>query len=682
MRLVREVAERHRFLHWEVEFADVFADRGGFDLILGNPPWIKVEWDEGGVMADFEPLYGLRVYSAPELAGLRAGAMERYEALRSTYLTEYEATSATQNFLNASQNYPLLARCQSNSYKYFVASAVHLFGNLEGVTAFVHDDGMYNDPNGGLLRAALYPRVRMYAQFENELTLFHGLNDHGRMRFETCVYGPVATTVQFTAIANLYSPQTIDVSVDSRREAATVGSAVPGIKDSKGDWDVSGHPHRVLEINSEALALFASLYDPPGTPPLQACLPSLHTREFLSVLRKLDEARKKASVADVNERVFTTPSTCWHETAAVEAGLIRRSSGFSGNSLEWIMSGPHFSIANPLFKTPRAVCAANSHYDPIDLRNIPADYLPRSNYVPACDATVYRARTPQVPWGSQPHVTDLYRLIFRRQLSQAGERTLITAVALRGSAHVNTVFSVAADTNELLIRMATAYASLPFDFYMKTTGRNDIYDSVLRNLALPQIVPAGACRILRLNCLTVGYSDLWMSCFSPVFTSDRWTKSDPRLSNDCYQSLTAEWHWSTPLRTDYERRQALVEIDVLAAMELGLTLDELCTIYRIQFPVLRQNEQDTWYDRAGRIVFTSSKALPGVGFSRPEWEKIREMTSGTVSREIEDDTLPGGPRKRVITYEAPFDRCDREEDYKTAWAEFEKRRTAAKVVEA
>ena len=80
-------------------------------------------------------------------------------------------------------------------------------------------------------------------------------------------------------------------------------------------------------------------------------------------------------------------------------------------------------------------------------------------------------------------------------------------------------------------------------------------------------------------------------------------------------------------------------------MELGLTLDELRTIYRIQFPVLRQNEQDTWYDRNGRIVFTCSKGLPGVGFSRSEWEKIREMTSGTVSREIEDDTLPGGPRQ-------------------------------------
>jgi hypothetical protein len=48
------------------------------------------------------------------------------------------------------------------------------------------------------------------------------------------------------------------------------------------------------------------------------------------------------------------------------------------------------------------------------------------------------------------------------------------------------------------------------------------------------------------------------------------------------------------------------------------------------------NEQDTWYDRNGRIVFTCSKALPNVGFTRPEWEKIRDMNSGTVPREIDD----------------------------------------------
>lgn len=130
-------------------------------------------------------------------------------------------------------------------------------------------------------------------------------------------------------------------------------------------------------------------------------------------------------------------------------------------------------------------------------------------------------------------------------------------------------------------------------------------------------------------------------------------------------------------------------------MALGLTLKELLTIYHIQFPVMRQYEADTWYDARGRIVFTVSKGLPGVGLPRKAvkgetcysiesedrnenhialgWEDIRHLESGLIRRRIEDDTLPGGPFERTIEYEAPFTRCDREQDYRTAWAAFESR---------
>ena len=165
-----------------------------------------------------------------------------------------------------------------------------------------------------------------------------------------------------------------------------------------------------------------------------------------------------------------------------------------------------------------------------------------------------------------------------------------------------------------------------------------------------------------------------------------------------FADLTPTWNRNVALRTDFARRQALVEIDVLGAKALNLTLDELLTIYRVQFPVMRQYEADTWYDAYGRIVFTASKGLPGVGLPRKAvrgdtsytidapthqatntalgWEDIRDLETGTIRRRITDNTQPGGPFQRWIEYVAPFNRCDREQDYRNAWAAFSSRNTA------
>jgi len=130
-------------------------------------------------------------------------------------------------------------------------------------------------------------------------------------------------------------------------------------------------------------------------------------------------------------------------------------------------------------------------------------------------------------------------------------------------------------------------------------------------------------------------------------------------------------HSPTPRRRPSKSRaqaRALVELDVLVARELGLTLEELQTIYRVQFPVMRQYEADTFYDQNGRIVFTASKGLPGVGFSRAEWDAVKHMTAGTVQRTITDTTLPTGPVERTLTYQAPFTKRNREQDYAMVWA--------------
>ncbi len=174
-------------------------------------------------------------------------------------------------------------------------------------------------------------------------------------------------------------------------------------------------------------------------------------------------------------------------------------------------------------------------------------------------------------------------------------------------------------------------------------------------------------RTLQLNCLNKYYAPLWEESWQEEFREDSWSKQDTKLKP--FGTLTAHWQWNNPLRNWYERRQALVEIDVITAMALGLTLDELILIYNVQFPVLQQNEDDTWYDTKGNIVFTCSKGLVGVGLDRKEWEQVRNLPAGgTYEHTITKSELYNG---KVMTYYAPFDKCDRVEDYKVAWEHFE-----------
>ena len=155
--IVRDLAKRHRFHHWELVFADLFNDRGGFDLVLGNPPWIKIEWNEGGLLGDYDPLFVIRNISAAQLAALREEAIAK-RGIRDEYLDEYIAFEGTQNFLNAFQNYPVLRGTQSNLYKCFLPQAWFI-GTDQGVSGFLHPEGVYDDPNGGSFREEIYPRL-------------------------------------------------------------------------------------------------------------------------------------------------------------------------------------------------------------------------------------------------------------------------------------------------------------------------------------------------------------------------------------------------------------------------------------------------------------------------------------------------------------------------------------------
>ena len=705
---VEAVAATQRFLHWELCFADVLLQRGGFDLILGNPPWLKVEWNEAGILGEQNPVFAVRKVSASDLAKLRAQAFDDFPGLQAAWTAELQEAEGTQNFLNAVQNYPLLKGVQTNLYKCFMPLAWGL-NSAQGVTGLLTPEGPYDDPNGGELREVVFQRLRAHFQFQNEFKLFPIGN---RNKFGINVYGPSRNEVAFDLLANLYSPVTIEACY--RHEG---GGMPDGIKNASDEWNTAGHRDRIVQVDEAALATFARLYDEPRTPARRARLPALHAGALSSVLQKL--AAYPRRLADLGDDYFST--VMFDETYSQRDGtLIRRptsDTGFPASPEDWVLSGPHFFVANPFHQTPMRVCNTHRAYEKPDLEALPDDYLPRTNYRPMADRAEYLRRTPRVSWVEEGEtqgraVTEFFRYVNRRRISTSMERTLIPTIVPPGAAHIHPVLSLAFRTASELIDVAGITASVVADFFIKSTGLGDLYDSTLGRL--PHVTAPGiSARTLALNCLTTHYAPLWEEVFDPDFAEQRWSQPDnPRLPQEFWPSLTRDWTRHCALRSDYARRMALVEIDVLVAQALGLTLDELLLIYRVQFPVMQGYERDTWYDIKGRIVFTNSKGLVGVGLPRkgsrstpktrittPDgkahegnsgWEDLwtypaegadeatvkqggtPRVPDGTVITQwVTDDTLPGGPRTVERTYTAPFARANREEDYRIAWAVFE-----------
>lgn len=697
LKLADELAEQRRFFHWELEYADVFSGavsgRRGFDLVLGNPPWLKVEWQEGGIMGDHQPAFALRKTSASQLAELRQQAFHDHPGLLDAWRREYEESEGTQAFLNSAANYPLLAGQKANLYKCFLPTAWRL-GSEQGVAGYLHPETIYDDPNGGKLREAVYPRLRTHYQFQNEKKLFPIAN---RGKFSINIYSVSQTSVKFDNIANLFLPSTIDGCYEN-----SSNKAVQGIKNDDDEWNLEGHPDRIIEVNLDTLGLFATLYDEDDTSPLQARLPALHARQLLNVLDHF--ADQPTRLGDLGDDYYSTQH--WNEVNAQQDGTMQRSTQFPDSAEQWILSGPHFFVGNPVFQTPRRVCETHRAYDNLDLERLPDDYLPRTNYVPACDPDTYAARTPRVSWieegESQPRkVTAYYRFVNRRMFGASSERSFTGAIVPKHAANINTAVSTAFRYPKKLIEFAGPTFSIVYDFFLKSTGKSDLYGSLLETFPLTNS-PEISLRALTLNCLTSHYSDLWHSCWQADFQQAQWASHSPLLDHDFFANLTPEWQRHCALRNDYARRQALVEIDVLVAQALGMTLEELKTIYRVQFSVMRQYEADTWYDARGRIIFTPSKGLAGVGLPRkankkeldqdihysiesPErtgsskeynialgWEDVKDMQEGVVRKTYLDDTLPDGPWETTIEYHAPFTRPDREKDYEQAWAFFEK----------
>ncbi|MFY0637280.1 MAG: N-6 DNA methylase [Maricaulis maris] len=666
LKVAVEVAEEARFVHFDLIFADVMRSRGGFDLIVGNPPWAKPSWNAGLVLADIDPLY----------AGLSASDAEKAlpDALAKTkgkdrFVAEFAATRGAMEVTSSEVMNPFAGGGSNNLYRCFVDLSWRLVAPA-GYSALIHQDGHLGDPKAGAFRQHWYARIVKHFGYINTIKSKNFADAAHYMRFSQNIYRGSDAKPCFDQFTTAFLPSQITDSYDHDG----IGE-LPDLKDKTGNWDTRGHRARIVKIDQRALEVVHALSEDDDVPVEQARFIQPFSENTLDVFKRMARFPKLGSAVSDWQM-----SAHWNETAAQKDGTIRRETAFRPAD-EIVLQGPHIYVGNPIYKTPRSICRAKADYDLVDLLYAPADYLPRSNYAPAVPLKTYSSRITKCDWDTTKSHADFFRFSLRRRLNLNMERTLSGALLPPKLTHVHGVESIAFRETEQLVLASTAAISLVWDFLTKIRGKEDIHSSTVEGW--PWVVPAPTAvhRALRLMCLTEQYSDLWNDQ-AVTLVAHPWSSTDHRLTLEGPIAGPASWQRSAALRTEFARRLALVEIDVLVAQALGLTLDQLIEIYRIYFPVLQKNEAGTWYDQNGRIVWTCSKGLPGVGYmeankkgemkspGRAAWEKILAENPAELTCTVLDDTMPGGPREVTRRFVGPFDTCDRVEDYKRAWAHF------------
>lgn len=605
------IADDQGFFHWELDFASVFG-RGGFDLQLGNPPWVRPRSDEAALLAEGDPWWQLT--DKPTQAHVTAKRHQTLaqDGMRDFFVEAAVPTAIVAEFLGSPADYPLLSGLQPDLYRAFMVRTWQS-ASPTGVVTMIHPESHFTEKKAAHLRAESYRRLRRHWQFINELSLFE--IDH-HVTYGVHVYSSRQESPRFRMAASLYHPDTVE-----RSERHDGSGEVPGLKDGDGNWDTRPHVERIIEVDGTVLSVWADILDEPGTPAVQARMVYPVNRASSKVLEKLSKAPRVRELG-------LQYSSGWHETADRKKGYFEVGSAVPKSWDEVILQGPHFTVANPFAKQPNSTMKNNLDWSEIDLEALPLDFIPRTSYQPSGDRGRYSSDYGSWIAGDEVRVSSrsFPRLAISEYVgSVTGQRTLQVAAIPPGTAHVNAVnaygFAEPSRVKELQT-IGGVFSSLPLDFMIKMRGQGHVTSDSVFSLPINLNHPA---------------ADLLADRFVALSGAGRLDSLVPSL------------------RRASERRQALVEIDALSALMFGLSIDELCTVYNTQFPVLFKYERSDLYDANGRKVPGDMNRLYG---------KVGDNLT------LEDRTWTHPQSGVEYIFEFPFQSFDREEDMRKAYAHF------------
>jgi len=187
---VQRLAESHHFFHWHLAFPEVFV-RGGFDAILGNPPWERVKLQEKEWFAQRRP----DIANAPNAAErkrlinrLSDSAEPGDRALREQFQIAVRRSEGESHFMRDSGRYPLCGRGDINLYAIFAEGMKNHVGP-KGRVGCVLPTGIATDETTKFFFQDIVSHKSLASlwSFENEDLLFPGV--HHAMKFCLLIFG-------------------------------------------------------------------------------------------------------------------------------------------------------------------------------------------------------------------------------------------------------------------------------------------------------------------------------------------------------------------------------------------------------------------------------------------------------------------------------------------------------------
>ncbi|MEA5053081.1 MAG: restriction endonuclease, partial [Propionicimonas sp.] len=182
---LQELATGYRFFHWHLELPHLFrpggpADgpgwSGGFDVVLGNPPWERVKLQEQEFFAVRDP----QIAAAPNAAA-RKRLIQALEvsnpSLHDAYLGALRRAAGESHLLRVSGRYPLTGRGDINTYAVFAEACRNLV-NDRGRMGIIVPTGIATDATTQFFFKDLVQRGNLASlyDFENAKPLFEGVH--------------------------------------------------------------------------------------------------------------------------------------------------------------------------------------------------------------------------------------------------------------------------------------------------------------------------------------------------------------------------------------------------------------------------------------------------------------------------------------------------------------------------